>query len=397
MNARRRQSEMLGSSTAPERVGKVRVAVVGDTGSGKTSWVHLIRANGAHGGSRGAGAASVREPQERTMGCKPEVTMVWFDEVRTTGGANPSRPYFVEMWDVGGHHEWKNLRAAFYADLDGVVLVHDLTRRRTLGRLARWAREIAASASFASRTPAGSETDARDAMVAAVGGKLLGDALDGCVVHGFCGLPVPALFVGNKADIVRDASSSRDEEDASTPGEILSALLWRAWVAIAARLRLPKAWRGGANGTPGGHERSGSFATLLPTTVQELKRVSSGVFGEGGAWPDQPDAPPSSASSPPPNGGLRCSATRGDVDMTVVEAYFRELIRRRHYGRAGGTVWSSAAGGGGGGVDLPTPPTTTRGDHGGGAWLRGTGAGTTTQPARAQWMGGDRLDANNLT
>ena len=55
------------------------------------------------------------------MGCKPEVTMVWFDEVRTTGGANPSRPYFVEMWDVGGHHEWKNLRAAFYADLDGVV------------------------------------------------------------------------------------------------------------------------------------------------------------------------------------------------------------------------------------------------------------------------------------
>ena len=48
---------MLGSSTAPERVGKVRVAVVGDTGSGKTSWVHLIRANGPHGGSRGAGAA----------------------------------------------------------------------------------------------------------------------------------------------------------------------------------------------------------------------------------------------------------------------------------------------------------------------------------------------------
>ena len=334
-----RQFAMLGSSTAPERVGKVRVAVVGDTGSGKTSWVHLIRANGPHGGSRGAGAASVRD-QERTMGCKPEVTMVSFDEVRTTGGANPSRPYFVEMWDVGGHHEWKNLRAAFYADLDGVVLVHDLTRRRTLGRLARWAREIAASASFASQTPAGSETDARDAMVAAVGGKLLGDALDGCVVHGFCGLPVPALFVGNKADIV-DPSSSRDGEDASTPGEILSALLWRAWVAIATRLRLPKAWRGGANGTPGGHKRSGSFATLLPTTVQELKRVSSGVFGDGGvgsSW-DQPDTPPSSASAahaaslPPPSGGLRCSATRGDVDMTVVEAYFRELIRRRHYGK----------------------------------------------------------------
>lgn len=401
-----RQFAMLGSSTAPERVGKVRVAVVGDTGSGKTSWVHLIRANGPHGGSRGAGAASVRD-QERTMGCKPEVTMVSFDEVRTTGGANPSRPYFVEMWDVGGHHEWKNLRAAFYADLDGVVLVHDLTRRRTLGRLARWAREIAASASFASQTPAGSETDARDAMVAAVGGKLLGDALDGCVVHGFCGLPVPALFVGNKADIV-DPSSSRDGEDASTPGEILSALLWRAWVAIATRLRLPKAWRGGANGTPGGHKRSGSFATLLPTTVQELKRVSSGVFGDGGgvggSW-DQPDTPPSSASAahaaslPPPSGGLRCSATRGDVDMTVVEAYFRELIRRRHYtGKAGGTVWASVAGGGtSGGFDLPTPPTTTRGDHGGGAWLRGTGAGTTTQPARAQWMGGDRLDANDLT
>ena len=82
--------------------------------------------------------------------------------------------------------------------------------------------------------------------------------------------------------------------------------------------------------------------------------------------------------------------------MTVVEAYFRELIRRRHYSYgAGGTVW--AAGDDGGKVHLPATTTTTRGDHGGGAWLRGTGAGMTTQPARAQWMGGDRLDANDLT
>ena len=255
---------MLGSSTAPERVGKVRVAVVGDTGSGKTSWVHLIRANGPHGGSRGAGDA-VRD-QERTMGCKPEVTLVHFDETRVNG-ADPQRPYFVEMWDIGGHHEWKNLRHVYYEGLDGVVLLHDLTRKRTLRRLTRWAREIAARASFASPTPAGSERDARDAMVGAVGGKLLGDALDGCVAHGFGGLPCPALFVGNKADIV-NLKSARDGDDASDPWEILSALLWRAWCIIAAKLRLPKAWRGdesaGEEGKSPKHVRRGlirQFAT----------------------------------------------------------------------------------------------------------------------------------------
>ena len=393
---------MLGSSTAPERVGKVRVAVVGDTGSGKTSWVHLIRANGPHGGSRGAGDA-VRD-QERTMGCKPEVTLVHFDETRVNG-ADPQRPYFVEMWDIGGHHEWKNLRHVYYEGLDGVVLVHDLTRKRTLRRLTRWAREIAARASFASPTPAGSERDARDAMVGAVGGKLLGDALDGCVAHGFGGLPCPALFVGNKADIVNlSGKSARDGEDASDPGEILSALLWRAWCVIAAKLRLPNAWRGDESGGEEGkspkHVRRGSFASLLPTVTQELRRVSSGVFDIDDTT--QPDTPPSASnagsqtSTAPPGGGLRCSATRGDVDMTVVEAYFKELIRRRHYeGKAkatssGGTVWRDGDSGGG------AIPASAWGDHHG-AVFRGGAGGVPTAPPQPRWMGGDRLDAHDLT
>ena len=334
------------------------------------------------------------------MGCKPEVTLVHFDETRVNG-ADPQRPYFVEMWDIGGHHEWKNLRHVYYEGLDGVVLVHDLTRKRTLRRLTRWAREIAARASFASPTPAGSERDARDAMVNAVGGKLLGDALDGCVAHGFGGLPCPALFVGNKADIV-NLKSARDGEDASDPGEILSALLWRAWCVIAAKLRLPNAWRGDESGGEEGkspkHVRRGSFASLLPTVTQELRRVSSGVFDIDDTT--QPDTPPSASnagsqtSTAPPGGGLRCSATRGDVDMTVVEAYFKELIRRRHYhekakGASGGTVWQDAGGGG-------AIPASAWGD-GAGAVFRGGAGGVPTAPPQPRWMGGDRLDAHDLT
>jgi|AntAceMinimDraft_1070359.scaffolds.fasta_scaffold61699_1 ABC-type transport system involved in cytochrome bd biosynthesis fused ATPase/permease subunit len=45
-------------SLVPERMGKVRVAVVGDTGSGKSSLVHLI----TRGGRAGAGNFCALDP-----------------------------------------------------------------------------------------------------------------------------------------------------------------------------------------------------------------------------------------------------------------------------------------------------------------------------------------------
>lgn len=55
----------------------------------------------------------------------------------------------------------------------GVIFVHDLSQRRTKASLQKWAAEIAASGTFSA--PLGS--------------------------GGPCGLPVPFIVVGNKADI----------------------------------------------------------------------------------------------------------------------------------------------------------------------------------------------------
>ena len=82
--------------------------------------------------------------------------------------------------------------------------------------------------------------------------------------------------------------------------------------------------------------------------------------------------------------------------MTVVEAYFKELIRRRHYeGKAkatssGGTVWRDGDSAGG------AIPASAWGDHHG-AVFRGGAGGVPTAPPQPRWMGGDRLDAHDLT
>jgi Rab-like protein 3 len=85
------------ASLAPERIGKVRIAIVGDTGCGKSSLVHLIK-----GGKLGKELA-------RTIGCNTEVKLVHYPELPHPsarggggGGAATMRPHFVELWDVAG-------------------------------------------------------------------------------------------------------------------------------------------------------------------------------------------------------------------------------------------------------------------------------------------------------
>ncbi|KMZ10240.1 rab-like protein 3 [Drosophila simulans] len=104
---------------------RVRIVVVGDSGVGKTSLTHLITHN-----------ESLIRPGW-TVGCNIQVKMHPFRE-----GTSRECPYFVELFDVGGSLNHKNTRSVFYAGIDGIILVHDLTNAKSQRQLVDWLYEI---------------------------------------------------------------------------------------------------------------------------------------------------------------------------------------------------------------------------------------------------------------
>ncbi|CAA7397234.1 unnamed protein product [Spirodela intermedia] len=144
--------------------GQVRVLVVGDAGVGKTSLVHLIV----------KGSAIAHPPQ--TVGCAVSVKHISYGRSSSSSNSIKSdseRDFFVELWDVSGHERYKKCRSIFYAQINGVIFVHDLSQRRTKASLHKWAVEIAEAGTFSAPLESG----------------------------GPGGLPVPFLVLSNKVDI----------------------------------------------------------------------------------------------------------------------------------------------------------------------------------------------------
>ena len=319
-----------------------------------------------------------------------------------------------------------------YHDLDGVVLVHDLSLSRRVPEvrenLTRWAREVAASATLAAPSPdacpwrVSHTEDAR------------GDASPHILRGGFGGVPVPVLVVGAKAELrradgAREAFASTFADDdffggaragGFDPAEREAAFVRRLCARVARALRSRGhlfRWRDII--APGAkrkhkHEQKG----VLPTTTRDafLRRAFSGdalanlARGVSGAADGNAD----STSDPVPiNGGLLCRnlerfflshESDGDknenVPLEQFDAYFAELLARRLFSPArsfdeqngrgasfstfqtfsldaetsGNTKTFSFPG------KVESAPTAT---------LRGGGSTT------AMWMGGDRLDAGD--
>ncbi|XP_075655948.1 small GTPase LIP1 isoform X1 [Castanea sativa] len=144
--------------------GQVRVLVVGDSGVGKTSLVHLI-----------IKGSSTTHPTQ-TIGCTVGVKHITYGYSGSSSSSikgDAERDFFVELWDVSGHDRYKDCRSLFYSQINGIIFVHDLSQRRTKTSLQKWATEIAANGTFSA--PLGS------------GGPF--------------GLPVPFIVIGNKADV----------------------------------------------------------------------------------------------------------------------------------------------------------------------------------------------------
>lgn len=49
---------------------------------------------------------------------------------------------YIELWDVGGSTSHKNSRSIFYNNVNGVILVHDLSNKKSINNLRKWFREL---------------------------------------------------------------------------------------------------------------------------------------------------------------------------------------------------------------------------------------------------------------
>ncbi|KAM3837064.1 rab-like protein 3 [Vipera latastei] len=107
---------------------RVKVLVLGDSGVGKSSLVHLLCHNQMLGNP------------SWTVGCSVDVRIHDYKE-----GTPEEKIYFIELWDVGGSvgsaSSVKSTHLMFYNSVNGIILVHDLTNKKSSRNLYRWSLE----------------------------------------------------------------------------------------------------------------------------------------------------------------------------------------------------------------------------------------------------------------
>lgn len=153
-------------------IDRVRIMVLGDSGVGKTSFVHLAANN-----------EPIKAPGW-TIGCSIEVKLHEFKE-----GTPGQTTYFVELWDVGGSRNHRNTRHVFYNPCHGVILVHDLTNSKSESNLRKWLLELI-------------NCDANNGYQENVNENLDDENLVGST-------QIPILFIGTKLDLADDKPLSR--------------------------------------------------------------------------------------------------------------------------------------------------------------------------------------------
>lgn len=144
---------------------KIKVLVLGDSGVGKSLLVNLIC------------QPLTRSKPSWTIGCSIEVFLHQYHQ-----GKPEQRSYFIELWDVGGYKTHALARSVFYDLYQGIILVHDLTNRKSFLNLRGWLGEVLA---------ANDGSSYRDSKG--------GDDFD---AEMFIGKNMPVLIVGTKKDLL---------------------------------------------------------------------------------------------------------------------------------------------------------------------------------------------------
>ncbi|XP_076662531.1 rab-like protein 3 [Halictus rubicundus] len=151
-------------------IDKVKIIVVGDSGVGKTSLTHLI-----------CQQQPIPNPSW-TIGCSVEVKLHEYKE-----GTPNQRRYFIELWDIGGSQNHKNTRSVFYNPTNGIILVHDLTNRKSQQNLQKWLEEVLSKDSNYMKAKPFDDFDPE---------KFVGST------------QIPILVIGTKLDLVAEVRSS---------------------------------------------------------------------------------------------------------------------------------------------------------------------------------------------
>lgn len=176
---------------------KVRILVVGDSGVGKTSLVHLI-----------CKEESISNPAW-SIGCTVEVKPYDYRE-----GLPGMKTFFLEFWDVGGSANHENSRSIFYNSINGLILVHDLTNRKSFVNLRRWLAEV---------LNAGKDNGGSGAKLFEKNKKWydfsidIGDEYD---PEQFAGNQIPIIVIGTKLDQAGTARMSKPSRGLNLVEEI---------------------------------------------------------------------------------------------------------------------------------------------------------------------------------
>lgn len=156
---------------------KIKVLVLGDSGVGKTSLVHLICHNEA------------LRNGPWTIGASVDVRLHEFQE-----GTPNQKSYFIELWDIGGSRGHFIARQILFQNVHGIILVHDLTNSKSHVNLRKWLNEV-----FCQRDLVREPTTTAFSFSALLGAPPSFDDID-FDPEAFAGKDIPVLVVGTKVD-----------------------------------------------------------------------------------------------------------------------------------------------------------------------------------------------------
>lgn len=247
---------------------RVRILVLGDSGVGKTSLVHLI--------TSGVPLTQI----SYTIGATVEVKLHQYRE-----GTPNQKPYWIELFDVGGSQAHIKSRHVFYNNIAGVILVHDLSNRKSQRNLDRWLREYLDRESGNGKAresfwddPSGSTGDLRSSGPVDVNVPLLvaGTKHD-VAVAGSASLPTHQLKRSFIADeyLAEEIHLNCNDERSLVAGSTSANKLARFFDKVIEKQFYGRAKPGGGGRVSvaeGGGGGGGGGATGL-TTAQDRRRV----------------------------------------------------------------------------------------------------------------------------
>ncbi|XP_078484547.1 rab-like protein 3 [Ciona intestinalis] len=148
---------------------KVKVLVLGNSGVGKSSFTHLLCHNQAN-----------KNPGY-TIGCTIDIKLHEYKP-----GTSEEKTFCIEIWDIGASKSHASSRFIFYNNINGIILVHDLTNSKSLHNIPIWLNNVLKYDSTGGLTSVKVSSQNTSA----------GDDIAQC--------SIPLLMVGTKLDLVGD-------------------------------------------------------------------------------------------------------------------------------------------------------------------------------------------------